>query len=87
MTSTFAADGAATVSELVLDLLSMLVLKYWHMKKRESKGEDMVTTTISLDRATYRRLGHLAVDEDTTIRDLVRRAVEEYLQWQKGGKS
>ena len=60
------------------------------MKVRDTKTEDMVTTTISLDRTTYRQLGHLAVDEDTTVRDLIRRAVEEYLrrhQHQKGGKA
>ena len=56
------------------------------MKKRETSSEDMVTTTISLDRATYKQLGHLAVDEETTVRDLIRRAVEEYLRrHQKGG--
>ncbi len=56
------------------------------MKKRETSSEDMVTTTISLDRATYKQLGHLAVDEDTTVRDLIRQAVEEYLRRrQKGG--
>lgn len=47
-----------------------------------------MTTTIAFDRAIYRQLGHLAVDEDTTVRDLIRRAVEEYLRrHQKGGKS
>lgn len=58
------------------------------MKKPTAKPQDMVTTTISLDRATYRQLGHLAVDEDTTVRDLIRRAVEEYLRrHKKGGES
>ena len=47
-----------------------------------------MTTTIAFDRATYRQLGHLAVDEDTTVRDLIRRAVEEYLRrHKKGGQS
>ncbi len=55
------------------------------MTKRENAAEDMVTTTISLDRATYRQLGHIAVDEDTTVRDLIRRAVEEYLRRHKKG--
>lgn len=51
------------------------------------KAEDMVTTTIAFDRATYRQLGHMAVDEDTTVRDLVRRAVDEYLRRQQKGGS
>lgn len=51
------------------------------MKKRVAAAKaDMVTTTISLDRATYRQLGHIAVDEDTTVRDLIRQAVEDYLR-------
>jgi len=62
------------------------------MKKRVAAAkEDMVTTTISLDRATYRQLGHMAVDEDTTVRDLIRQAVEDYLRRRQsrsgGGKS
>ena len=56
------------------------------MKTRE-KVEDMVTTSISFDRATYKQLGHLAVEQETPVRDLIRRAVEEYLRrHQKGGR-
>lgn len=56
------------------------------MNKRTSKDDDMITTTVAFDRATHRQLGHLAVDEDTTVRELIRRAVEEYLRrHQKGG--
>lgn len=56
------------------------------MKKRDSKAEGMITTTVAFDRATYKQLGHMAVDEDTTVRDLIRQAVEEYLRrHQKGG--
>lgn len=57
------------------------------MKERETEGKDMVTTTVSFDRATYRQLGHLAVDEDTTVRDLIRAAVEEYLRRRPKGAS
>ncbi len=65
----------------------MFALTYEHMKARSEKAEDMVTTSISLDRATYKQLGHIAVDGDTTVRDLIRQAVEEYLRrHQKGGK-
>jgi predicted transcriptional regulator len=41
---------------------------------------DMVTTTVSLDRETYRHLRHLAVDRDSNVRDLIRKAVGEYLR-------
>jgi len=48
----------------------------------------MITTTVAFDRATYKQLGHLAVDEETTVRDLIRQAVEEYLRrHKKGGQS
>lgn len=50
------------------------------MKTRTATDADMITTTVAFDRATYKRLGHLAVDEETTVRDLIRRAVEEYLR-------
>lgn len=40
----------------------------------------MITTTVAIDRAAYKQLGHLAVDEETTVRELIRRAVEEYLR-------
>ena len=57
------------------------------MKTRSTKTEEMITTTIAFDRDTYKRLGHLAVDEEIPVRDLIRRAVEEYLRrHQKGGK-
>ncbi len=57
------------------------------MKARSERAEGIVTTSISFDRATYKQLGHLAVDQETTVRDLIRRAVEEYLRrHRKGGK-
>jgi hypothetical protein len=58
------------------------------MKKREFHAQDMITTTVAFDRATYKQLGHLAVDEEVPVRDLIRRAVEEYLRrHQKGGSN
>ena len=60
------------------------------MKRRDTKAADMITTTIAFDRDTYKQLGHLAVDEEIPVRDLIRRAVEEYLRRHtstKGGKS
>jgi predicted transcriptional regulator len=40
----------------------------------------MVITTASLDPETYRRLKHLAVDDGVAVRELIRRAVAEYVK-------
>ncbi len=45
----------------------------------------MFTTTISLPTEIHRELKHRAVDEAVTFRDIIRRAIEEYLR--KGGDS
>lgn len=46
-----------------------------------------VTTTVSFDRATYKRLRLLAVELDTNVREMVREAVADYLTKQrKGGR-
>ncbi len=46
----------------------------------------MTITTISLPVQLYRRLKHLAVDQDETTRNLIRQAIEEYLaRREKGG--
>jgi hypothetical protein len=37
-------------------------------------------TMIYLERDTHKRLRHLAVDERTSMAEIVRRAVEEYLK-------
>lgn len=39
----------------------------------------MQTTTIALDADTHRRLRHLAVEERTTFRDLIREAIADML--------
>lgn len=48
----------------------------------------MITTTIALDAATHRRLRHLAVEERTSFRELIRAAISEYLGRRKrtGGR-
>jgi len=57
------------------------------MPKTPADGpRDEARTTISFDRATYKRLRFLAVERDTTVRDLIRRAVAEYLKRQTGRK-
>ncbi len=45
-----------------------------------------ITTTIALDRATHKRLRLLAVEMDTTVRELVRQAVDDFLK-KNGGKT
>lgn len=50
----------------------------------KKKATDMVTTTVSLERDMYRSLRHLAVDEDSNVRDLIRKAVAEFLR-KRGG--
>ena len=46
----------------------------------------MTITTISLPAEVYRKLKHLAVDQDETTRNLIRQAIEEYLaRREKGG--
>jgi predicted transcriptional regulator len=52
------------------------------------KAREMVTTTATFPREMYRRVQHFAVDEDTTIRDMIREAVADYLERKekKGGR-
>jgi predicted transcriptional regulator len=39
----------------------------------------MFTTTISLESETHKKLRHVALDEDKTLRELIRQAIEEML--------
>jgi Ribbon-helix-helix protein, copG family len=39
----------------------------------------MKITTIALDEKTHEELRHLAIDEKTNLRELVRRMIAEYL--------
>ncbi len=48
----------------------------------------MFTTTISLTPEMHRQLKHVAVDEGITVRDIIRKLLEEYLaqyDQKKGG--
>jgi len=45
------------------------------MDKQES-----VTTTVAFDRTTYKRIRLLAVERETNVRDIIRKAVGEYLE-------
>jgi predicted transcriptional regulator len=44
----------------------------------------MVVTTVALDEKTYQRLKHLAVDERTNVRELIRESVSELLARREG---
>jgi predicted transcriptional regulator len=50
---------------------------------RPSAGQ--TTTTIALDAETHRRLRHLAIEEGTTLRDLIREAIADLLRRRGGG--
>ena len=50
------------------------------------KEQEEVTTTISLNKAMHKALRLLAVHKDTTVRELVRQAIDEYLKRQGGQK-
>jgi predicted transcriptional regulator len=51
------------------------------------KGVKIMKTMIYLEEDTHRRLKHLAVDERVSMSELIRRAVDEYLEKypKKGG--
>jgi hypothetical protein len=50
------------------------------MTNKRPREDDLVTTTVSFDRETYRRLQHYAVDAGKSVRELVREAVDAYLR-------
>jgi hypothetical protein len=56
------------------------------MTDKETKNEK---TMIYLDGAVRNRLKHLAVDEGVSMAELIRRAIDEYLEKfpKKGGRS
>lgn len=57
------------------------------MKKPRKETVEMFTTTISLESDVHKKLRHLALDEDKTLRELIREAIEDMLaRRQKGGK-
>ena len=49
------------------------------MRRGTVGTRDTITTTVAFDRATYKRLRLLAVEEETNVRDLIRRAVAAYI--------
>jgi predicted transcriptional regulator len=55
--------------------------------KQKKAREEMLTTTVSLTQDVHRRLKHLAVDQGVSVRDLMREAIEEYLNRKEKEKS
>ena len=49
------------------------------MKKRAESRDDMVITTIALDRELHKRLAIAAVEENAAITEIVRQAVSNWL--------
>jgi predicted transcriptional regulator len=47
--------------------------------KTQKETKPMFTTTISLESETHKKLRHVALDEDKTLRELIRQAIEEML--------
>lgn len=50
------------------------------------KGEKIMKTMIYLTEETHTRLKHLAVDKRVSMSELIRRAVDEYLEAASRGK-
>ena len=57
------------------------------MPKSKRKAGEIVKTIIYIDAEAHNRLKHIAVDERVSMTELVRRAVDEYLERipKKGG--
>jgi hypothetical protein len=54
------------------------------MKKTEKA--DFITSTISLEKATLKKLHLLAIHREMPVRDLIREAISEYLKRQGAKK-
>ena len=59
--------------------IPMLVCYSSFMVKFPRKGEGVMKTMIYLDGAVHMRLKYMALDERTSMAELIRQAVDEYL--------
>lgn len=57
------------------------------MEKTKQPLEERLTTTISLTQEIHRKLKHLAVDRGVSVRNLIRDAIEQYLDHYEKNKS
>jgi hypothetical protein len=51
-----------------------------------TEGAKMQTTTIALDEETHARLRHLAIEEKTSFRELIREAIADLLKRRERGR-
>jgi len=57
------------------------------MARPGPKEKDMASILITLPPETYKTLKHVAVDDGVSAREIVRRAVEEFLKRREGRRS
>jgi hypothetical protein len=53
-------------------------------KHRAESRDDMIVTTVALDREVHRRLAIIAAEDYTVITELIRQAVAEWLDRREG---
>ena len=63
---------------MVVEYVSTFIL-YYEMPRDTPKPKPM-TTTISLEKAVFKELKHLAVERETTVRELIREAIHQLLK-------
>jgi predicted transcriptional regulator len=53
---------------------------------KATEGPTMQTTTIALDEETHAKLRHLAIEEKTSFRELIREAIADLLKRRERGR-
>ncbi len=80
-------DGGEKILMTALDIPMSLRYSPSMPKQIFRKGGQIMKTMIYLDERVHAKLKHIAVDERTSMADLIRRAIELYLEtpMKKGG--
>ena len=56
------------------------------MKSKEKEETSMFRTSIELPQDLYKRLAHLSIDENRTLKEIMTEAIEQYVnRKEKGG--
>ena len=55
-------------------------------KKRAESREGMIVTTVAFEASLHRRLAIAGIEENAALTEIVRQAVEEWLQRRQAGK-
>jgi predicted transcriptional regulator len=56
------------------------------MKSGRKEGVSMLRTSIELPQDLYKRLAHLSIDENRTLKEIMTEAIEQYItRKEKGG--